>query len=475
VPPGAALATAFSPTATRMTINLANNAITDIAALVNNAAIGNKDTVDLRGNPLSQQALCTQIPALKARGVTVYHDGVCGEYSIHLLRIGPGAASIHEIDGNHIELHATANSGGQFIRWEGVGIPWDGQILSQNPVFETDLTGEPYHRTVRAVFAEAQHVLDLRAALENVTTFSPGARWHTWDINDNAGGLAPNQIPDGYEFYLLERILVEGSALPGVTQAMFETVVTAWTSIRADVAEALAGRANAAGIDAIAAYLTLGNIGSRAAANYVVSRNWPGSGCSNTATYGNPAVSAITILARNQDPDADGFTNVQEYQFAALHYPDIHLRAEKYVEAALNPDIPGAGYDPAAVDKVTVDIVVHGQETTNPPSGQHTFARYLPQPPDCPPCPHSGEIPLGCEPCQSATLQLEATPADGWLFVNWSGTDGPASVAANEEIWVASPVFWVASPNFAHKQAGCCRGDLRTLCGCACLLPWAHA
>jgi hypothetical protein len=138
-----------------------------------------------------------------------------------------------------------------------------------------------------------------------------------------------------------------------------------------------------------------------------VSRNWPASGWSNTATYGNPAVSAITILARNQDPDADDFTNVQEYQFAALHYPDIHLRAEKYVEAALNPDIPGAGYDPAAVETVTIRIEVVGNGRINIGEGVHRIAKY----------PHACVA-----PCETSEIILSAMAAEGWAFKQWGGS-----------------------------------------------------
>jgi len=58
---------------------LTGNLITDVAALVANPGIdGSSDTVALSGNPLSQDALCNDIPALQARGVSVYFDGTCG-------------------------------------------------------------------------------------------------------------------------------------------------------------------------------------------------------------------------------------------------------------------------------------------------------------------------------------------------------------------------------------------------------------
>ncbi|HOZ49520.1 MAG TPA: leucine-rich repeat domain-containing protein [Candidatus Hydrogenedentes bacterium] len=56
---------------------LAGNGIEDIGALVANAGLAEGDTLDLSRNPLSQQALCVDIPAIEARGVRVYYDGLC--------------------------------------------------------------------------------------------------------------------------------------------------------------------------------------------------------------------------------------------------------------------------------------------------------------------------------------------------------------------------------------------------------------
>ena len=52
-------------------LNLRNNEIVDIGSLVANTGLGGGDKVYLRGNPLSGRALKEQIPALKARGVSV--------------------------------------------------------------------------------------------------------------------------------------------------------------------------------------------------------------------------------------------------------------------------------------------------------------------------------------------------------------------------------------------------------------------
>ena len=57
---------------------LTGNLVSDLGPLVANPGIDDDDEIYVRGNPLSQQALCTDIPALWARGVGVSKDGVCG-------------------------------------------------------------------------------------------------------------------------------------------------------------------------------------------------------------------------------------------------------------------------------------------------------------------------------------------------------------------------------------------------------------
>ena len=52
-------------------LRLDGNQIEDISSLVANTALGEGDAVILIDNPLSDQALNEQIPALEARGVTV--------------------------------------------------------------------------------------------------------------------------------------------------------------------------------------------------------------------------------------------------------------------------------------------------------------------------------------------------------------------------------------------------------------------
>lgn len=52
-------------------LSLANNAVSDIGPLVANPGLGAGDTLILTGNPLSEQSLCIDIPALIQRGVIV--------------------------------------------------------------------------------------------------------------------------------------------------------------------------------------------------------------------------------------------------------------------------------------------------------------------------------------------------------------------------------------------------------------------
>ena len=55
-------------------LTLEDNLVSDLSALVTNTGLRTGDHVDLRGNPLSEDAVNTQIPALQARGVVVLFD-----------------------------------------------------------------------------------------------------------------------------------------------------------------------------------------------------------------------------------------------------------------------------------------------------------------------------------------------------------------------------------------------------------------
>lgn len=55
-------------------LDLRYNKISDISHLVNNLGIGRGDEVDLRGNPLSDEAYGVHIPALRKRGANILFD-----------------------------------------------------------------------------------------------------------------------------------------------------------------------------------------------------------------------------------------------------------------------------------------------------------------------------------------------------------------------------------------------------------------
>lgn len=59
------------------TLQLQNNLIEDARPLLSNTGLRLGDTVNLKGNPLSEDTLCNVIPALQSRMVTVEFDGVC--------------------------------------------------------------------------------------------------------------------------------------------------------------------------------------------------------------------------------------------------------------------------------------------------------------------------------------------------------------------------------------------------------------
>ena len=55
-------------------LRLNRNSITDLSPLVANTGLGSRDTVDVRGNPLSYLSIHTHIPTFQSRGVTVEFD-----------------------------------------------------------------------------------------------------------------------------------------------------------------------------------------------------------------------------------------------------------------------------------------------------------------------------------------------------------------------------------------------------------------
>ncbi len=58
-------------------LDLTYNVIYEITPLVNNTGLAAGDEVQLQGNPLGPRALCSDIPMLEARSVTVTYEGTC--------------------------------------------------------------------------------------------------------------------------------------------------------------------------------------------------------------------------------------------------------------------------------------------------------------------------------------------------------------------------------------------------------------
>ena len=69
-------------------LRMEHNRISDISSLVANTGLGSGDSVDLRGNPLSDTSRNTYIPTLQRRGVKVEFDGGGGASNLGACRVG---------------------------------------------------------------------------------------------------------------------------------------------------------------------------------------------------------------------------------------------------------------------------------------------------------------------------------------------------------------------------------------------------
>jgi Leucine-rich repeat (LRR) protein len=57
-----------------LVVHLNNNNIEDLSPIIANTGLGNGDSVDVRGNPLSAESINSHIPTLRNRGVTVHFE-----------------------------------------------------------------------------------------------------------------------------------------------------------------------------------------------------------------------------------------------------------------------------------------------------------------------------------------------------------------------------------------------------------------
>src|SRR5690606_37870790 len=58
-------------------LGLGETLVSDISSLVANANIDSNTTVNVFNVPLGQDAICNDVPALRARGVTVFENADC--------------------------------------------------------------------------------------------------------------------------------------------------------------------------------------------------------------------------------------------------------------------------------------------------------------------------------------------------------------------------------------------------------------
>ncbi|HPC15362.1 MAG TPA: leucine-rich repeat domain-containing protein [Candidatus Hydrogenedentes bacterium] len=116
-------------------LTLYNNDIGDISALVGNAGLGARapgqlvpDVFDVRGNQLSQENLCTDIPILQARDLNVYFDGKCCDETFLLYTkvrdagtgtVDPPEGARSYCKGDQKRVTAVPAPGFRFDHWEG--------------------------------------------------------------------------------------------------------------------------------------------------------------------------------------------------------------------------------------------------------------------------------------------------------------------------------------------------------------------
>ncbi len=114
-------------------LTLRNNGVSDISPLAANTGLGTRpssqeaqDRLDVRGNQLSQENLCNEIPVLLKRDVQVSFDGTCCSESFELTTAVAGSGLVSPppgvrrfCAGDRVPLTATPATGWQFDRWEG--------------------------------------------------------------------------------------------------------------------------------------------------------------------------------------------------------------------------------------------------------------------------------------------------------------------------------------------------------------------
>lgn len=195
-------------------LDLSVNAITDIAPLVDLIGAAPPGEIELGGNNLDKDAVCTHIPALESAGFTVYHTSApCGpELTLTLSgtgQISPEPGVYRYTTGEEVFLNATQISGG------GIFSHWTGNVqdtgsASTSIIMNTD-------ESVEAVFVAGDWTLTMQhsgagtgttfpepgvwAKMDGDTVFltfavDPGSFWGGWQ-GDAAGILPTSLTMDG--------------------------------------------------------------------------------------------------------------------------------------------------------------------------------------------------------------------------------------------------------------------------------------
>jgi cyclophilin family peptidyl-prolyl cis-trans isomerase/Leucine-rich repeat (LRR) protein len=142
---------------------LDTNQITDIEPLVGNAGLASGDTLGLRSNPLNSDSISIHVPALEARGVTVYWDTAANQPPNQPSNVSPASAATGE------NLMPTLSSSGFSDPDAGdthAASQWQVRTSSGNyssPAFDSD--------------ADASHLTSIVVSLGELT-YSTTYYWH---------------------------------------------------------------------------------------------------------------------------------------------------------------------------------------------------------------------------------------------------------------------------------------------------------
>jgi len=155
----------------KVCLGLDNNRIADISPLVQNEGLGERDGIDLRGNPLSADSLNIYIPQLQERGVVVLYDALKTWYVDDDLADYPGADFIK------IQDAVDAASPGDTI------IVYSGTYTENVDVNKDHLTIQSKSGAEVTIVQAADpddHVFDIRAASATIKGFMVEGATGTW-------------------------------------------------------------------------------------------------------------------------------------------------------------------------------------------------------------------------------------------------------------------------------------------------------